>query len=98
MKGSETKVSYFKGKDRRNWKANIATYKEIGLGEIYDHIRLHLKAYGKNVEKIFVVEMGGNPEAIEIEVEGAKGLEVNGEGELGDGNGKDDHTRCLSRD
>ena len=82
QKASETRVSYFKGKDRRNWKANIATYKEIGLGEIYDHIRLHLKAYGKNVEKIFVVERGGNPEAIAIEVKVAKGLKVNGEGEL----------------
>jgi len=79
---AETKVSYFKGKDQKNWESNIPTYKEISLGEVYDHITLNLKAYGKNIEKLFVVEKDGKPEDIAIKLEGAKGLKVNEKGEL----------------
>ena len=82
IKEAETKVSYFKGNDPSNWKSNIETYQEIGLGEIYDHIKLNLKAYGKNIEKLFIVEKGGKPEDIAVKVEGAKGLKVNEKGEL----------------
>ena len=79
---SETNVSYFKGKDKSNWKSNIPTYQEVSLGEVYDSIKLNLKAYGKKVEKIFIVEKGGNPENITVNLEGASGLMVNGNGEL----------------
>ena len=76
IKEAETKVSYFKGNDQSKWKSNISTYQEIGLGEIYDHIKLNLKAYGKNIEKLFIIERGGKPEDIAVKVEGAKGLKV----------------------
>ena len=82
IKEAETKVSYFKGNDPNNWKSNIQTYQEIGLGEIYDHIKLNLKAYGKNIENLFIVEKGGKPEDITVKIEGAKGLKVNEKGEL----------------
>jgi len=82
VSASETKVSYFKGKDRSNWKSNIPTYQEVSLGEVYDSIKLNLKAYGKNIEKVFVVEKGGNPEDIAVNIEGVKELRVNGNGEL----------------
>ena len=79
---SETIVNYFKGNDNRDWKSNIPTYQEVGLGEVYDSIRLNLKAYGKQVEKIFIVEQGGDPEDIAVKLEGVEGLMVDGDGEL----------------
>jgi hypothetical protein len=82
IKEAETKVNYFRGNDPNNWKSNIQTYQEIGLGEIYNHIKLNLKAYGKNIEKLFIVEKGGKPEDITVKIEGAKGLKVNEKGEL----------------
>jgi len=82
IREAETKVSYFKGSDQNNWKSNIPTCQEIGLGEIYDHIKLNLRAYGKNIEKIFIIEKGGKPEDIAIKVERAKKLKVNEKGEL----------------
>ena len=78
---SPTRVSYFKG-DRSNWKSNIATYNELSLGEVYPGIHLKLKAYGKNVEKIFTVNPGTAPETIRLKLEGASNLEVNAAGEL----------------
>jgi len=77
-----TKVSYFKGKDPSNWKRNISTYNLVSLGEIYKGIELKLKAYGKNVEKLFYVKAGANPEGIKVKIDGAKGLKVNEKREL----------------
>ena len=82
IKESPTKVNFFKGKENENWKMNIPTYEVISFGEVYDHIKLDLKAYGKNIEKIFIVEKGGNPEDIAILIEGARVLKINLEGEL----------------
>jgi len=85
IKGEEeavTKVSYFKGKDPSKWKRNISTYNLVSLGEVYKGIGLKLKAYGKNVEKLFYVKAGANPESIKIKIEGAKSLKVNEAGEL----------------
>ncbi|CAD7781315.1 Beta-propeller repeat protein [Candidatus Methanoperedenaceae archaeon GB50] len=77
-----TKVSYFKGKDPSNWKRDISTYNLVSLGEVYKRIELKVKAYGKNVEKLFYVKAGANPESIKIKIEGAKSLRVNENGEL----------------
>jgi hypothetical protein len=67
---SVTKVNYFKGKDASKWKTDISTYDVINLGEVYDGIELKLKAYGSNVEKLFCVKPGANPEKIKISLSG----------------------------
>ncbi len=79
---AETKVNYFIGNDKTKWKADIAAYNLISLGEVYPGVELQLKAYGKRVEKIFRVKPGVDPKAINIKIEGVKALKVNQEGEL----------------
>src|SRR3972149_9358618 len=69
---SVTKVSYFKGNYPSKWKTNISTYDSVNLGEIYDGIELKLRAYGNNVEKLFCVKPGANPEQIKIRLNGLK--------------------------
>jgi len=81
MNKSITKVNYFKGIEE-NWRTNIPTWQEISLGEIYKGIELKLRAYGKNVEKIFTVYPQGSVNDIKLKLEGAKGLKVNKDGEL----------------
>ncbi|TVL94636.1 MAG: hypothetical protein CV082_14095, partial [Candidatus Brocadia sp. BL1] len=84
-KRTETKVSYFRGNDPSKWKTNIATYEYATLGEVYKGIEIRLKAYGNNVEKLFCVKPGANPEQINIRLsgtetsleKGAGGLSVN---------------------
>ncbi|MCF6150579.1 MAG: hypothetical protein E3K37_18270 [Candidatus Kuenenia sp.] len=73
IKGEEsavTKVNYFKGNDPSKWKSNIATYDMVNLGEVYNGIELKLKAYGNNVEKLFHVKPGADPEQIKISLSG----------------------------
>jgi hypothetical protein len=78
---SETRVNYFKGK-KEDWRTNIPTWQEVSLGEIYEGIKLGLRAHGKNVEKIFTVLPGGSVGDINLSIEGAKGLNVNKDGIL----------------
>jgi hypothetical protein len=40
------------------------------LGEAYPGIEVKLRAYGNNVEKLFYVKPGADPEQIKIRVEG----------------------------
>ncbi len=90
---SVTKVNYFKGNDPSQWKTNVSTYELVNLGEVYEGIGLSLKAYGNNVEKLFYVKPGANPEQIKIRVDdiqppesplekGGRGLYVSERGEL----------------
>jgi len=79
---SPTLIHYFKGMDRSTWKTNIPSYETISLGEIYNNINLTLRAYENNVEKIFTVFPGGNPESIKIKLKGIKRLMANANGEL----------------
>ena len=99
---SPIKVNYFIGKDETAWRSNITTFEEVSFGEVYDHIRLHLKAYEMNAEKVFIVEKGGNPEEIAIKIEGAKNLKINQDGELEitkeERHIEDDCSNSLSRD
>src|SRR3989339_1314878 len=67
---SVTKVNYFKGNDPSKWKTNVSTYNLVNLGEIYKGIELKLKAYGNNVEKLFCVKPGADPEQIKISLSG----------------------------
>ena len=79
---AQTKVNYFKGSDKNKWKTDISTYNAVSLGEVYKGIDLSLKAYGKNVEKVFVVKPGADPKAIKMKVGGANSLKINDKGEL----------------
>ncbi len=75
-------VNFFKGNNSAMWKSNVPTYETVSLGEVYNGITLELKAYGRNVEKLFSVEPAANPELIKIRLRGAQSLRVNEAGQL----------------
>jgi hypothetical protein len=77
-----TKVSYFIGQDRSNWRTNLPTYQVVSLGQVYNGIELKLKAYGATVEKLFSLQPGADPEAIRIAVSGVEKTQVLRDGRL----------------
>ncbi|MCK5823215.1 MAG: hypothetical protein KAG95_04370, partial [Bacteroidales bacterium] len=78
----KTKVNYFKGNNSEKWRKNIDCYKEICFGEIYHGINLSLKATNNNVEKIFTVMPGANPDNIKILLGNTSNIRINNKGEL----------------
>ena len=78
---SITKINYFVGSER-NWESNVPSYEGINLGNVYKGIQLKLKAYGRNVEKLFIVEGSGEVSDIRLRMEGVRNLHVNSSGEL----------------
>jgi hypothetical protein len=89
---SPTGVSYFLGDDPTRWGSGLATFEGVSLGEVWPGISLDLRAHGKNVEKLFTVEPGGDPSRIRMSVEGAWSLRVNEAGALVAGTGLGDMT------
>ncbi|NIP62027.1 MAG: hypothetical protein GWN01_11775, partial [Nitrosopumilaceae archaeon] len=78
---SKTAVNYFAGKEE-NWRTNISTFDSVDLGEVFPNVDVRLKAHGNNVEKIFEVKPGGNPDYIRMAFEGINGLGVSDTGKL----------------
>jgi len=79
---AKTSVNYFIGNKKENWRRNIPSYNSVTLGKIYDGIELKLKAYGKNVEKVFIVNPGADVSKIEMSLKGAKSIKINKSGEI----------------
>ena len=79
---SPTKVNYFIGNKKSKWRTNLPTYNVVNFGEVYKGIDLHLKAYGKTVEKVFTVQPNADPGDILLKLMGAQSAKVNKNGEL----------------
>lgn len=75
-------INHFKGNDPSKWRRNISAYEVVNLGEVYKGIKLKLRAYGNNVEKLFYIKPHAAPEAIKIKLSGAHTLRVNDAGQL----------------
>jgi len=82
LNSSKTKVNYYIGKDSKNWKKNVSTYQQVLYTNLYTGVNLHLKAHGKNIEKIYVIYRNGSPNSIWVNVNGSTGLKINKKGEL----------------
>ena len=64
-----TKVAYFKGKPD-DWKRDITTYLSTYINDIYKGIDIEIRAYGGDIERIFIVNPGADPEKIRINIKG----------------------------
>ena len=79
---NETNVSYFTADSAANGDRPMHTYSRVQLGEVYPGVNLQLRATGNNMEKIFTVAPGHNPNQIQLKLDGAERLEVNAAGHL----------------
>jgi hypothetical protein len=82
VKRASTKVSRFVGPDPAAWRSRLSAYDEVSLGRPYPGIEVLLRASGGNVEKVFVVNPGADPDTIRLRVEGVDGLSVDDDGRL----------------
>lgn len=75
---SKTKIRCFKGAK----SLECACFDQVNLGEVYKNIRVQLKAYNNNVEKLFILAPGADPHSIRIGVQGITRLFKDQRGEL----------------
>ena len=78
---SSSQVSYFVG-NKDSWKSNAPTYNALSLGQVWPQVDLTLKAYGKNIEKIFTIQPGGNVNSIRAALDGINSISVDKDGRL----------------
>ena len=76
---SDSLVNYFVG-EKSDWRSDVTTFNTISLGEIWPSIDVTLKAYGKNMEKIFTLNPGGKTSDIKLGFDGVTSLYVDENG------------------
>jgi hypothetical protein len=76
------RVHYFKGNNPANWKTNIPTYKGMLYKNLYQNIDLKVYGTKKQMEYDWVVNPGGDPEAIRFECQNISDSSIDGKGNL----------------
>lgn len=64
------------------WRAGVAAYKSVALGEVWPGVSVELRAYQRNVEKLFYVSPGADVDEIRIGWRGALGVTLKENGTL----------------
>lgn len=84
------RVNRFQGSDPTQWHKDIATFSSVDLGQAWPGIGVSLAAHGSNVEKLFTVAPGADPDHIRLSIDGTDGLRLAPDGALIAGTGHGD--------
>ena len=76
------RVDYFLGNDPANWRTNIPSYARVKYSDVYPGVDLVFYGNQRRLEYDFIVAPGADPNAISLNVEGARKLRVNARGDL----------------
>ncbi|ETR69722.1 MAG: outer membrane adhesin like protein, partial [Candidatus Magnetoglobus multicellularis str. Araruama] len=79
---SETRINLFYPQTLASDNTQVDSCDYILMPDIYPHISMKLIAYARTVEKIFIVNPGGTPNNIQIQVDGAHSLAITATGAL----------------
>jgi len=76
------KSNYFIGDDPSRWHTNITNYGRIRYHNVYPGIDLIYYGNQRELEYDFVVAPGGDPQALRLDVDGAKKVMIDAKGDL----------------
>jgi hypothetical protein len=74
--------NYFIGKDLAKWHTHIPQYGKVAVRGLYPGVDMVYYGNQGKLEYDFVVQPGGDTGAIHMTVEGAQGIQVNGQGDM----------------
>ena len=74
--------NYFIGKDPSKWIKGVPQYSKVAAQGLYPGVDMVYYGNQGKLEYDFVVQPGTDPGAIRLGVEGAQGVQVNGQGDL----------------
>ena len=76
------KVNYFTGNDPRKWHTDVPTYAKVKYSGVYPGIDLIFYGNPHSLEYDFIVAPGANPEAVALNVKGARKMRINSRGDV----------------
>lgn len=76
------KVNYFIGNDPKKWHTHVPSFQAVKYQEVYPGVDLLFYGRQQHLEYDFVVAPGADPNAIALNVSGARKLEINSQGDL----------------
>ena len=76
------KTNYIIGNDPKQWRTNIANYAGVEYRSLYPGVDLVFHGNQRDLEYDFIVAPGANPQAIALDVLGAKRMHIGPRGDL----------------
>jgi len=76
------KTNYFIGNDPAKWHTAIQTYERVEYESVYPGVDMAYYGNQRQLEYDFIVAPGAKPSIIELDFDGADGLEINDKGDL----------------
>lgn len=76
------RVNYFIGRDPKQWRTNVPTYRSVRYKSIYPGIDLIYYGNHRQLEYDFVVAPHADPESIQFLVKGGQHVEISADGSL----------------
>lgn len=74
--------NFLMGSDRSAWRTGAKGFAEVVARDVYPGVDLRLRAGGDRIEFDFVVRPGADVSAVQVRVDGARGLETRADGSL----------------
>ena len=74
--------NYFIGNDPTRWQRNVPNYKKVQYKKVYSGIDLVYHGNQRQLEYDFIVSPGADPRLIAFDVQGAKAIHRDGEGDV----------------
>jgi beta-propeller repeat-containing protein len=76
------KSNYFVGKNSRNWRTNVPTYKKVKCEGVYPGIDVIYYGNGRRLEYDFIVAPGADPAAIRLGFDNTRAARIDDKGDL----------------
>ena len=75
-------ANYFLGKDPAKWHSSVSTYAKVRYGQVYPGIDLIYYGNQGRMEHDFVLAPGADPAKIDLQIDGARRVRIDGNGDL----------------
>jgi len=76
------RYNYLLGSDRSLWRTHVKGYALVTYRDAWRGVDLRLYGQGRDLEHVFVVKPGGDPNSIRMDLSGIEGLKVTADGSL----------------
>jgi len=82
LDGMPGKVNYFIGNDPKKWRTDVRTFSRVKYTGLYPGVDLIFYGNGRRLEYDFVVGPGADPDAIRLNLQGARKARINNSGDV----------------